>query len=268
MTLGPEDVVRKTFNTTRIRGGYVVDEVDGFLEEVVTSLRRLRTSVDEQQAEIATLKSGGGTAAHDLEVETAQLEQVRAERDAIVAELADADSRVDSAREAARVAEESRDASLAELRERFDDDLLELEQKVADARTAADVAERESAQRIAAAQAQEEAAQEQSALLRERLAALSGEVRAAATEHLGADVVEELVPFSAELDTDPVAQASAMALLAERIRQEHVTAGQREAERILSEAALERDALLGQGEEALAAASKRAAGLRLSLIHI
>ncbi|USQ81496.1 DivIVA domain-containing protein [Ornithinimicrobium faecis] len=261
MTLGPEDIVRKTFNTTRFRGGYVVDEVDGFLEEVVASLRRLTNLADEHQAQIHTLKSGGGTVAHDLEVETAQLEQVRLERDAIVGELAEADSRVAAAREAALVAEESRNTSLEELRKRFDDDLIELEQKVTNARATADAAERESARIIAMAEGQAEAAQQQTAMLRERLAVMINEVRAAVTGHLGADAVEELVPLTSELETDPVAQASAMALLAERLRHDHLSAGQREAERILGEAALERDALVAEGEEAVEAARKRAAGL-------
>ncbi|WP_114907879.1 DivIVA domain-containing protein [Ornithinimicrobium murale] len=267
MSISADDVVRKTFTSTRLRGGYAIEEVDGFLEEVAASLRRFTTLLDEQQAEIHTLKTHGGTITHDLEVETIQLEQVRQERDAIVAELADADSRVAAAREAATLAEESRNASLAELRERFDDDLLAHEQRVARASEAADEAERDTAQRIATAETQVAAAQQQATLLREKLAAMSAEVRSAVTDHLGAEAVEELVPFSVELENDPVAQASAMAMLAERVRQDHVTAGQREAERFLGEAMLERDALVAEGQEALATAKKEAAGV-LSIAQV
>ncbi|WP_109474377.1 DivIVA domain-containing protein [Ornithinimicrobium cavernae] len=260
MQLGPEDVVRKTFNSPRFRGGYVVEEVDGFLEEVATSLKRLTTLVDEQQAEINTLKSGGGTLTHDLEVEQIQLEQVRLEREAIVTELADADSRVAAAREAAVLAEASRNSSLEELRQRFDDDLLVLEQQVSDARAEAEAAERYSAERIEKAEEQAAAAQQQATLLRERLAAMCAEVRAAASEHLGSEAVNELVPFAVGQD-DPVAQASAMAMLAERIRQDHIAAGQVEADRLLGEGRLERDALIAEGRDAVETARKQAAGL-------
>src|SRR5690606_30141835 len=132
MPLRPEDVVRKNFNTARFRGGYVSEEVDTFLEEVVAELRRLNALADEQQAEVNHLKSAGPAdgSGYQLNTEQAQLEQVRKERDSLVAEMEDADRRIAEAREAAALAEEAKESSLEEIRARFDDDLLQLEQKV------------------------------------------------------------------------------------------------------------------------------------------
>src|SRR5690606_31799778 len=131
MPLRPEDVVRKNFNSARFRGGYVVEEVDAFLEEVVAELRRLNAHLDEQQAQINQLRSAGPSeGGHQLDLEQTQLAQVRKERDALVAEMEDADRRIAEAREAAALAEAARESSLEEIRARFDDDLLQLEQKV------------------------------------------------------------------------------------------------------------------------------------------
>ena len=41
MALTPEEVVNKRFQPTKFREGYDQDEVDDFLDEVVTELRRL-----------------------------------------------------------------------------------------------------------------------------------------------------------------------------------------------------------------------------------
>ena len=246
MPLRPEDVVRHTFNSARFRGGYVVEEVDAFLEEVVAELKRLTTTVDEQLAEINTLKSGGGTTAHDLEVEQAQLEQVRRERDAVVAELTAADQKVLQAREAAQRAEEAKNASLEEIRARFDDDLLEVERRVTAAQEEADSAEQASRKRIGQAQERARDAEAQTELLLRKLSKVSTEIRAVAAERLGAEAVDELDPFTDGLERDPVAQAGAITALVERIRRDHLVAGEREAQRLMSEATAERDALLAE----------------------
>lgn len=246
MPLRPEDVVRHTFNSARFRGGYVVEEVDAFLEEVVAELKRLTTTVDEQLAEISTLRSGGGTTAHDLEVERAQLEQVRRERDDVVTELAAADQQVLQARAAAQRAEEAKNASLEEIRARFDDDLLDVERRVTAAQEAADSAEEASRKRVGQAQERARDAEAQTELLARKLSTVSTEIRAVAAEHLGAETVDELDPFSDGLEHDPVAQAGAVAALVERIRRDHLNAGEREAQRLVGEATLERDALLAE----------------------
>ncbi len=259
MTLGPEDVVRKTFSPARFRGGYLVEEVDGFLEEVVASLRRLHSTVDEQRAHIQTLTAGGGTTTHDLEVETDQLAQVRRERDAVVAELTQADQRLASARAEAARAEESRTASLAEVRQRFDEDLLRLEATVEQARARAQHVQQESRQQIAAAREEAAAAQQQTETLRAQVARLSAEVRAAAVEHLGESTVAELVPVS-DTSQDPIRQAAAMTLLAERLRTDHVASGAAEAARLITEGQRHHDALVSQGQQTLEQAQTEAAG--------
>ncbi|WP_269762000.1 DivIVA domain-containing protein [Ornithinimicrobium cryptoxanthini] len=263
MPLRPEDVVRKNFNTARFRGGYVAEEVDTFLEEVVAELRRINALVDEQQAEVNRLKAAVSAdgSGYQLETEQTQLAQVRKERDALVAEMENADRRIAEAQEAAALAERAKELSLEEIRARFDDDLLQLEQKVSTVREDAEVAERESKQRVEAAERRAQIVEQHAAQLRERLARVSADVRSAASEHLGEDAVEELIPFAGDLDNDPIAQASAASMLAERIRRDHLTAGEREADRILGEAALERDSIIAEGRKRVEVAQSEAAAL-------
>ncbi|WP_134772851.1 DivIVA domain-containing protein [Ornithinimicrobium flavum] len=100
MLLSPEDVVRKTFNTVVLRRGYDADEVDAFLEEVVLELRRLHGKVDELQAQVNTLGaevSAEGVSPR-MQLEQQQLEQVRAERRDLVADMAALQERYDSLR--------------------------------------------------------------------------------------------------------------------------------------------------------------------------
>src|SRR5690606_20250502 len=100
---------------------------------------RLNAHVDEQQAQIYQLKSAGPSeGGHQLDLEQKQLAQVRKERDALVAEMEDADRRIVEAREAAALAEMAKESSLEEIRARFDEDLLMLEQKVTTVRADAD----------------------------------------------------------------------------------------------------------------------------------
>jgi DivIVA domain-containing protein len=53
MPLTPEDVRNKQFTTVRLREGYDEDEVDAFLDEVETELRRLIRENDELRAKLA-----------------------------------------------------------------------------------------------------------------------------------------------------------------------------------------------------------------------
>lgn len=64
MTLTPEDVISKTFQATRFAEGYNQDEVDDFLDEVVSTLRALTNQIDDletklrtSEAEVVKLKS-------------------------------------------------------------------------------------------------------------------------------------------------------------------------------------------------------------------
>ncbi len=52
MSLTPEDVVNKRFQTTKFRDGYDQDQVDDFLDEVVVELRRLTQENEELRAQL------------------------------------------------------------------------------------------------------------------------------------------------------------------------------------------------------------------------
>lgn len=52
MSLSPEDVVNKRFQTTKFRDGYDQDQVDDFLDEVVVELRRLNQENEELRAQL------------------------------------------------------------------------------------------------------------------------------------------------------------------------------------------------------------------------
>src|SRR5690606_1475886 len=98
-----------------------------------------------------------------------QLAQVRKERDALVAEMEDADRRIAEAREAASLAEAAKESSLEEIRARFDDDLVQLEKKVSTVRADANSAEADSKQRVEAAEQRAQAAEQHATQLRDRL---------------------------------------------------------------------------------------------------
>lgn len=54
MTLNPEEVVNKRFRATKLRQGYDEEEVDEFLDEVVTELRRLNAANADLRSKLAT----------------------------------------------------------------------------------------------------------------------------------------------------------------------------------------------------------------------
>jgi DivIVA domain-containing protein len=54
MALTPEDVVNKRFQATKFREGYDQDEVDDFLDEVVTELRRLNEENDDLRSKLGS----------------------------------------------------------------------------------------------------------------------------------------------------------------------------------------------------------------------
>jgi DivIVA domain-containing protein len=105
MALTPDDVVHKRFETTRFRDGYDQDEVDDFLDEVVTELRRLTEENEALRAENEQLKQGGAVAAPVADaqaaqpveaaqtVDTAELDELRAENERLQQQLAEAESR-------------------------------------------------------------------------------------------------------------------------------------------------------------------------------
>ena len=58
--LTADDVLKKTFQTTKFREGYDQDEVDDFLDEIVNTLRVLQGENVELKAKIADLEQSGG----------------------------------------------------------------------------------------------------------------------------------------------------------------------------------------------------------------
>ena len=58
--LTADDVLKKTFQTTKFREGYDQDEVDDFLDEIVNSLRVLQTENAELKTKVAELEGGEG----------------------------------------------------------------------------------------------------------------------------------------------------------------------------------------------------------------
>lgn len=57
MPLTPEEVISKTFQPTRFAEGYNQDEVDDFLDEVVSTLRTLQQENDELRAKLSSCES-------------------------------------------------------------------------------------------------------------------------------------------------------------------------------------------------------------------
>ena len=235
MPLHPDDVVRKTFRTTALRRGYDEDEVDTFLEEVVVELRRLRRQVDENQAEIDRLqRQAAAGASTQLAVEEQQLEQVRREREAMAAELRDADQRIAQARQDVASVEADRDARFEEIQARLDEDLTVLKKRARDAR--------EEARQLA-----EEAHREERSLA-ERIAALRADAEAAVAAELGPELVNELLVELQVQETaaGPLADLRVIAALAETVRRDHFERGRLEAEQIRAEAEAERERIVAE----------------------
>ena len=57
MTLTPQDIRDQQFTTVRMRTGYDMDEVDGFLDIVETEITRLLTDSDDLRARLAKCQS-------------------------------------------------------------------------------------------------------------------------------------------------------------------------------------------------------------------
>ncbi|MFV0460266.1 MAG: DivIVA domain-containing protein [Actinomycetales bacterium] len=91
MPLTPEDVISKTFQATRFAEGYNQDEVDDFLDEVVSTLRSLNTQIDDleskvriSQSEVERLQSEGTASESAAAVSMAKPESSPAESTSII----------------------------------------------------------------------------------------------------------------------------------------------------------------------------------------
>src|SRR5699024_1311433 len=106
MALTPEDVVNKRFQPTKFREGYDQDEVDDFLDEVVTELRRLTSENDDLRQKLSSCEqrvselSRGGSAqpaSAAAEADTAEKSEAAAEASPATGEHAASDEQPDSA---------------------------------------------------------------------------------------------------------------------------------------------------------------------------
>jgi DivIVA domain-containing protein len=151
MPLTPEDVRNKQFTTVRLREGYDEDEVDAFLDEVETELRRLIRENDELRAKLAAAtraaSAAPATTAPQPAVEAEKKDEpAKAEPEAApeppksVAEppapIAVEASGADSAARVLALAQQTADQAIAEARS-------EANKIVGDARSRAEAIERE-----------------------------------------------------------------------------------------------------------------------------
>jgi DivIVA domain-containing protein len=151
MPLTPEDVRNKQFTTVRLREGYDEDEVDAFLDEVETELRRLIRENDELRAKLAAAtraaSAAPATTAPQPAVEAEKKDEpAKAEPEAApeppksVAEppapIAVEASGADSAARVLALAQQTADQAIAEARG-------EANKIVGDARSRAEAIERE-----------------------------------------------------------------------------------------------------------------------------
>jgi DivIVA domain-containing protein len=79
MPLTPEDVRNKQFTTVRLREGYDEDEVDAFLDEVETELRRLIRENDELRAKLAAATKAAAAAPASTTAPQPVVEEKKAE---------------------------------------------------------------------------------------------------------------------------------------------------------------------------------------------
>lgn len=109
MTMTPEDVANKRFQTTKYRPGYDQDEVDDFLDEVVVELRHLSQAGDSLRQRLGE----GESRLADMYRSVAAAEQEAVQRSANEAQAAEQDvARMATAQEAQR--EEARQQAARE----------------------------------------------------------------------------------------------------------------------------------------------------------
>ena len=87
MTLTPQQVREKQFNTVKMRTGYDMDEVDAFLDDVETSLGALIVDNDDLRAQLATKPAAPVTPA-EADKKLAEAQKKIEEADKKAADLA------------------------------------------------------------------------------------------------------------------------------------------------------------------------------------
>ena len=110
MTLTPQQVREKQFNTVKMRTGYDMDEVDSFLDDVESALASLLVENDDLRAQLAQ-KPAAPVTSSDAEKKLAEADKKAAEADK---KLSDAQAKLAEADKKAAAA----DKKLAEASER------------------------------------------------------------------------------------------------------------------------------------------------------
>ena len=207
--LTPEDVLKKTFQTTKFREGYDVEEVDDFLDLVLGTLRALYAENDALKAEPAS-HSSDDSAVHER---VAQLE----------AELAAARDQISAAESSVAAAE----AKVAE----------------AELRASASTGEIGSVQEQAEqARAQAAAAEETARSLRAELDGVRAELAQKSTELSELQVAPAVAP-PAESEA-----AAGIISLAQQLHDDHVRQGEEEAARLVTEANVESNRIVSEAQ--------------------
>lgn len=237
MPLHPDDVIRKTFKTTQLRRGYDESQVDAFLEEVVTELRRQQSRVEELEGEVAghTSRSADDEVSERVQREQHQVDLIRAERRELVTELAEVQARLDRSTAAADEADQRAEAAESAARE------AERRQQEAEAGLAA----KEDALRRVQAELDQTIAAHDRAATELRTLRVAAETRG--TETFGDDLhlPEGDDPQQTDLDV--------ILTVARRLHEDYVEQGRAEGDRL-------REQGRGEGEAALTQARAEAEG--------
>jgi DivIVA domain-containing protein len=121
MALSPEDVIKKSFKSTKLKRGYQEQEVDDFLDEIVVELRRLGAENASLSSDLADCRASKGLDPHPAEAaesgsgteaEQEEVARLRRERDELVAEIDELSARAQQRDDAARSPEQVEGAVL------------------------------------------------------------------------------------------------------------------------------------------------------------
>ena len=169
MPLTPADVRNKQFSTTRLRPGYVEEEVDAFLDEVEAALDELIQENEELRAKLADAMRGRGPVSltpqpevHEIMPEPVRHEPERQPEPVMISRPRPAEDNMDTAARVLALAQQTADQAIADARREADetlgrarreaDDLVtkarrQAEQVTSDARARAESLERDAQER-------------------------------------------------------------------------------------------------------------------------
>ena len=232
MPLHPDDVIRKTFRTTQLRRGYDESQVDAFLEEVVTELRRQQARVEELEGEVAghTSRGADDEVSERVQREQHQVDLIRAERRELVTELAEVQARLDRSTTAADEADERAAAAEGAARQ------AQSRQEEAEAGLAA----KEDALRRVQAELDQTVAAHDRAATELRTLRVAAETRGTETFGDDLDLPEGDDPQRTDLDV--------ILTVARRLHEDYVEQGRAEGDRLREQARVESEAVLARAQ--------------------